>query len=112
MQRNPVVEHFLNNRTLEGAPGVEPLRSLDELGEGSVVYHPDVVRGELVSIEVEKFINLLTRYDFVKGRFHSENKHSKFFTTFPKDPLTMPRRYLKISQDQIEQGEVYHTKPF
>lgn len=111
MKRDSIMEYFLENRNLEGAPNLEQLTSLNQLQKGSIVYYSDNCRMELTRIKVEEFIDCLTKYQLIKGTFSSENIHSRFFTTFPKDSLTMPRHYLTITHKQVDQGNIYHTKP-
>ncbi len=112
MVKDQIVTFFLNNRSLEGAPHVQPLKSLDELGKGSLIFHPNEFGTEVAIIEVEECMNMLTKYRLTKGRYFSEGKLSTYFTTFPKEEgqLTMPKRYLTVTQEQIDKEPIYHAK--
>ena len=112
MKRSEVVNYFLEKRTLEGAPGVKVLSSIDDIQNGSIIYFPCISNTELATIEIDETRHCLTHVVLDRGKFFSESAHTKFGSSFPKNPLTMPKRYLKISPEDIVKRGIYHTEPY
>ncbi|NQV90967.1 hypothetical protein HQ489_00680 [Candidatus Woesearchaeota archaeon] len=112
MYKSDITRYFLENHSLDGAPNVEMLRSIDEIQNGSIIYFSCFTNTELATIEIERMRHCLTHIILDKGKFLSESSSSKFGTSFPKDPLTLPERYLKIYPEDIGKRGIYHTKPF
>ncbi|MBT3836548.1 hypothetical protein HOD05_00970 [Candidatus Woesearchaeota archaeon] len=113
MRKRDVINYFLEKKTLEGAPGVEVLGSIDDVQNGSVIYFPCIVNTELVTIRIKEMRHCLTHVVLDEGGFLSEGKSSSFGTSFPKEKghLTMPERYLKIYPKDIAERGIYHTRP-
>jgi len=110
MERSDIVNYFLEHHSLEGAPGVDKLEFLDDIQEGSTIYRTRF--SNLSTIRIQELQRNPTDIELTRGKYFADNRDSQFFSTFPRDPLSIPKHDLLITLEDIAKGKIYHTKPF